>query len=293
MQTRHIFNPFEILFLRLDECPIRTHKHSFFELVYIMDGEGIHNINGNDFRYKPGSLYLLGPLTTHHFTVEKTTSFVFICFNNIYLKGITAGNEEQHSPENWMHKLEYIFQSKQDQGEIIRNKRDQPLVEAIIAGLTVEHEQGLNMQKELVQQLINTLITIVARNITIKCDAKTGGDSIALQIINYVHLNIYDAEKLKAENIAEHFNISTNYISEYFKKQTGENLQQFIINYKLSLAETRLRHSNMRLNEIAFELGFTDESHLTKTFKKYKGESPAQFRKNIRGNDQSPKFKVA
>ncbi|NHA05938.1 AraC family transcriptional regulator [Mucilaginibacter sp. HC2] len=293
MQTRHIFNPFEILFLRLDECPIRTHKHSFFELAYIMDGEGTHNINGNDFRYKPGSLYLLGPLTTHHFTVEKTTSFVFVCFNNIYLKGITTGNEEQHSPENWMHKLEYIFQSKQDQGEIIRNERDKPLVAAIIAGLAAEHEQGPNMQKELVQQLINTLITIVARNITIKCDAKTGGDTIALQIINYVHLNIYDAEKLKAENIAEHFNISTNYISEYFKKQTGENLQQFIINYKLSLAETRLRHSNMRLNEIAYELGFTDESHLTKTFKKYKGESPAQFRKNIRGNDQTPKFKVA
>lgn len=293
MQTRHIFNSFEILFLRLDECPIRTHKHSFFELAYIMDGEGTHNINGNDFRYKPGSLYLLGPLTTHHFTVEKTTSFVFVCFNNIYLKGITTGNEEQHSPENWMHKLEYIFQSKQDQGEIIRNERDKPLVAAIIAGLAAEHEQGPNMQKELVQQLINTLITIVARNITIKCDAKTRGDTIALQIINYVHLNIYDAEKLKAENIAEHFNISTNYISEYFKKQTGENLQQFIINYKLSLAETRLRHSNMRLNEIAYELGFTDESHLTKTFKKYKGESPAQFRKNIRGNDQTPKFKVA
>lgn len=293
MQTQHLFDPFEIRLLRSDECPMHTHKHTFFELVYIMEGEGIHNINGNDFRYKPGSLYMMGPFMTHHFRVEKITSFVFVCFNNIYLKGITAGNEEQHSAENWMQKLEYIFQSKQDQGEIIRNERDQPLVTAIIAGIVTEYEQGQNMQKELVQQLINTLVTIVTRNITIKCDAKTGGDTIALQIINYVHLNIYDAEKLKAENIAEKFNISTNYISEYFKKQTGENLQQFIINYKLSLAETRLRHSNMRLNEIAFELGFTDESHLTKTFKKYKGESPAQFRKNIRGNDQPIKFKVA
>lgn len=293
MQTQHLFTPFEIRLLRSDECPMRTHQHTFFELVYITEGEGIHHINGNGFKYQPGSLFMLGPLMTHHFTVEKTTAFVFVCFNNIYLKGITTGNEEQHSADNWMHKLEYIFQSKQDQGEIIRNERDKPLVAAIIARIVTEYEQGPNMQKELVQQLINTLITIVARNITIKCDAKTGGDTIALQIINYVHLNIYDAEKLKAENIAEHFNISTNYISEYFKKQTGENLQQFIINYKLSLAETRLRHSNMRLNEIAYELGFSDESHLTKTFKKYKGESPAQFRKSIRGNDRPIKFKVA
>lgn len=265
---------------------MKTHKHSFFELAYIVEGEGIHNINGNNLRYGPGSLYLLNPKMVHHFTVEQLTSFVFVCFNNIYLQGMMAKNE-QHNSVNWVKKLDYIFQSTQDSGDIIKNERDKPLTAAIIAAIIAEHEQGQEMQKEVVEQLINTLITIVARNITTKCDAKTGGDTTALQIVNYIHLNIYEPEKLKAETIAEHFNISANYISEYFKKQTGENLQQFIINYRLALAETRLRHSNMRLNEIALELGFTDESHLTKTFKKYRGESPAQFKKNIRATDKA------
>lgn len=84
---------------------------------------------------------------------------------------------------------------------------------------------------------------------------------------------------LKAQSIATHFNISLNYISEYFKKHTAENLQQYIINYKLSLIEIRLKHSDMRLNEIAFEFGFIDESHLSKIFKKYKGRSPSEYRK--------------
>ena len=35
----------------------------------------------------------------------------------------------------------------------------------------------------------------------------------------------------------------------------------------------------MRINEIATELGFTDESHLNKLFKKYKGIIPSEFRK--------------
>lgn len=289
MQTRHLFQPFDIHLLRSNECPMKVHQHTFFELVYIIEGEGIHNINGNALKYGPGSLYLLSPMMVHHFTVEQLTSFVFVCFNNIYIKGVFT-KDEQHNSGNWLQKLEYIFQSKQDQGAIIKNERDKPLTAAIIDAIVAEYELGQDMMKDVVQQLINTLITIVARNITIKCDAKTGGDTVALQIINYIHLNIYDPEKLKAENIADLFNISTNYISEYFKKQTGENLQQFIINYKLSLAETRLRHSNMRLNEIASELGFTDESHLTKTFKKYRGESPAQFKKNIRTADQTEKF---
>ena len=271
---------------------MKIHKHTFFELVYIIEGEGTHNINGNDLKYGPGSLYLLSPMMIHHFTVEQLTSFVFVRFNNIYLKGV-LDKGDRHNSGNWAQKLDYIFQSKQDQGDIIKNERDKPLTAAIIDAIIAEYELKQAMQQEVVKQLINTLITIVARNITAKNDAKTGGDTAALQIVNYVHLNIYDPEKLKAETIAEYFNISANYISEYFKKQTGENLQQFIINYKLSLAETRLRFSNMRLNEIAFELGFTDESHLTKTFKKYKGESPAQFKKNIRVNNAPVNFQTS
>jgi AraC-like DNA-binding protein len=124
------------------------------------------------------------------------------------------------------------------------------------------------------------LITLVARNISGDYVNKSA-DNTALQIISYIHQNIYDPSKLKAEHIAAHFNISLHYIGEYFKKHTGENLQQYIIHYKLSLVEARLRYSDMRLNEIADELGFTDESHLTKTFSKYRGITPTQYRKNV------------
>lgn len=47
-------------------------------------------------------------------------------------------------------------------------------------------------------------------------------------------------------------------------------MQQYILSYKLKLVESRLLHSQMRINEIAEELGFTDESHLSKFFRKTK-----------------------
>ena len=84
---------------------------------------------------------------------------------------------------------------------------------------------------------------------------------------------------IRDSTISQHFGISQNYLGRYFKKHTNETMQQYIIKYKLKLVENRLLHSEMRINEIAAELGFTDESHLNKLFKKYKGVIPSEFRK--------------
>ncbi|HVW60095.1 MAG TPA: AraC family transcriptional regulator [Puia sp.] len=279
MHTQHLFQPFDIDYIASGECPMKTHKHSYFELIYIVSGGGTHHVNGNAFPYGGDNLFLLKPMDTHFFVVKEFTSFMFIRFNNIYLQGQMVKDERNPLGE-WIHKLEYIFENHRGDGCIIQNLHDKPLARALIEALRSEYAVGQPLQKELVQQLINTLITLVARNISRDYMDKTT-DNTALRIISYIHQNIYDPSRLKAEHIATHFNLSLHYVGEYFKKEAGENLQQYIIHYKLSLVEARLRHSDMRLNEIADELGFTDESHLTKTFKKYKGITPTQFRKNI------------
>lgn len=280
MQVQNLFQPFEIEFFNVDECPCKPHKHTFFELVYILSGEGVYHINENRFDYHEENMFLVMPMDIHYTKVKSKTSFLFIRFNNIYLQAQQAKNEHGSLGE-WIKKLEYILQNSNPlQGCIIRNPLDKPLVKAVALALLQEQAHQQTLQKEIIQQLINTLITVVARNISLHIADKThASPTTSLDIIHYIHLNIYHPDKLSAPAIASHFAISLNYISEYFKKHTGENLQQYIINYKLSLVEIRLRHSDMRMNEIADELGFTDESHLTKTFKKYRGLTPSEYRK--------------
>ena len=80
-------------------------------------------------------------------------------------------------------------------------------------------------------------------------------------------------EKLKVDVLASQFHLSPTYISEFFRKNMGVSLREYIAKSRLKLVEIRLLYSDFKLVEIAEELGFTDASHLSRTFKKYSGQS--------------------
>jgi len=285
MQIHNLFKPFEIdYFLDVDACPCKRHKHTFFEITYILKGEGIYNISGNRFNYKANDLFLVMPDADHYTQVHSNSGFLFIRFNNIYLQAQKASGRQHSDLGEWIQKLEYILQNGQQlPGPVNLHTSDQPLTRALCDAILQGADSAQPLQKELMQQLINTLIMVVARNVArLSTELADSQSQTGRDILQYIQQHIYEPEKLKAEVIAAHFNISLNYIGEYFKKHTHGGMQQYIINYRISLIEIRLRHSDMRLNEIAGEFGFTDESHFTRTFKKYKGISPSAYRRTIK-----------
>ncbi|NML22896.1 AraC family transcriptional regulator [Pseudoflavitalea sp. G-6-1-2] len=288
MEIQNLIKPFEVEHFEVDECPCKRHMHTYFEITYIRKGTGEYNINGNIFNYKENDLFLVPPGSDHFTNVKSTTSFLFIRFNNIYLQAQYGTDKQFNALSDWMHKLEYILQNGSHlKGQVNLQPEDQPLSKAVFEAILQGLDSQKSLQNELMLQLINTTITVIARNISMHHTKESSSDT-GHHILQFIHQHIHEPQKLKSENIAAHFNISPNYVSEYFKKHTHGSMQQYIMQYKLSLIDIRLRHSDMRLNEIADEFGFTDESHFTKTFKKYKGISPSAFRKSLTEESAAP-----
>lgn len=280
MEVLNLFKPFDILYEDIDHCPMGQHRNSFFELVYILSGTGTFHNNQHVFEYGPEHLFLLMPQDMHYTKVKTRTAFVFIRFNGIFLEQQRTANE-RGGMGDWARKLEYIFLNNHHfPGCILCNMDDKPVVNALVKALVREYGQDQTMRNEVIQQFLNTIITIVARNVAELQPARgAAGNETANEILSYIHQHIYSPGQLRIEKLAARFNISQHYISEYVKKLTGESIQRYIINYKLRLVETRLQYSNMRMSEIVEELGFTDESHLNRTFRKYAGVNPTEFRK--------------
>jgi len=105
-------------------------------------------------------------------------------------------------------------------------------------------------------------------------------DERITRMLTYINENIDKPELLKVDNLADVFMMSSTYVSEFFKKLVKIPLKEYIIKAKLKLVEIRLLNSDFTLTQIADDLGFTDVSHLSKTFKRYTGISIREFKNN-------------
>lgn len=283
MPKGNLYQPFEIEYRALDIFPKTAYQNNFFELIYIVEGTGVQWTNHNRFNYRGGNLFLLTPQDTNFFDIATTTTFFFLRFSDTYIKSKAAADRDG------IERIEFILQNASHRpGCILKNQVDKPLIASLVSNVIREHTNQQLYYGQIIEQLVSTIITIVARNIALKLPKnikETTGEAV-LDILHYIQQHIREPKRIKAKRISSELGISMSYLGRYFKKQTGETLQEYITKYKLRLIEIRLLNTDMRINEIADELSFTDESHLTRIFKKYKGISPSEFRKTFVRSDE-------
>lgn len=103
-------------------------------------------------------------------------------------------------------------------------------------------------------------------------------ESFSEAVISYL-LCHYQTPGLTAENICRDFRISHSYLCRLFRRETGKSLMQHIIDIRISEACRLLCSTNLSVKEIAYSVGFNDDVHFIKSFKKHIGTSPTTYRK--------------
>jgi len=279
------FQDIEITVRDIQSSLYPQHHHHYFELLYILEGTGIHTINDNNYPYSPGNLFLLTPEDSHGF---KTTSDSRVCIID-FTKGLFGRRQGRDTDRaeitEFFVRMEYVFHNHQNlKGHIEANLHEEGLIKMLIMQLILEKQRPRIYTGIINQNIVFLLLNIVARLIQENIAGElrhSGNKNIIHEVTTHIQQNIYQKELLKIENLAKHFHRTPDHLNRYFKQQTGLTLKTYISRYKLRLVEARLRYSDLTISEIADEMSYTDESHLNKVFKSVHGTTARDYRKTF------------
>ena len=93
----------------------------------------------------------------------------------------------------------------------------------------------------------------------------------------------HHTEPLSLGRVAEAVHTSLFYFCKLFKRVTGTNFTEYVSRVRTEKAKNLLLNPNLRVSEIAYEVGFQSLTHFNRVFKKVAGESPTDYRKHLPG----------
>lgn len=130
-------------------------------------------------------------------------------------------------------------------------------------------EAGFRLQKEMIHKYC-----LLVKNHSMK-----GYHLLVRKIITNIDSDLTADLSLNAQ--AKLLNVNASYLSALFKKETGSTLTDYVNRKRIDHALLLLNSTAMQVQLIALHCGISDVNYFTKTFKKYIGKTPKEYRENI------------
>ncbi len=100
------------------------------------------------------------------------------------------------------------------------------------------------------------------------------------QVREFLHDNF--SESLAMDEIAEIVGVHPVHLARVFREQNGCTIGEYLRRLRVEFAARQISTTDLPLGEIAHTAGFSDHSHLTRTFKQHFHLTPSEYRKICR-----------
>lgn len=135
--------------------------------------------------------------------------------------------------------------------------------------LLTSRDAGIKLQREMIHKYC-----LLVKNHSMKSYSL-----LVQKVITQIDLDLTADLSLKTQ--AKLQNVNASYLSSLFKKETGFTLTEYVNKKRIDQAIFLLNSTSMQIQTIAQHCGIPDVNYFTKTFKKYIGKTPREYRDNI------------
>jgi AraC-like DNA-binding protein/ligand-binding sensor protein len=103
------------------------------------------------------------------------------------------------------------------------------------------------------------------------------------------YIDKHKTAQLSLANVAKAAGASVFHFCKVFHKTTGLKFTDYVARVRLEDARTRLLNPNLRISEIAYDVGFQSLTQFNRTFKRVFGQSPSDFRARLSSTKRTGK----
>lgn len=239
------------------------HNHDFWEFAIIVNGSYEHTLNDKKDTLTKNTAVLLRPQLDSHYLISNSQdgTILNIRLYTAFVKDFCSNISETFYDE------------------LIKNER---MIFPLTEGQLKKIIDYTSFIKSNPSDTNKSSLFFLASYIFEKVFSQYNFlNSEQPQWLTNLFLKIYSPENINwtVKDVVSNTPFSQSHLIRLFKQHTGKTLVEYLTEIKMQRACELLSFTNSSILSIAMMLGYSDSSHLNRTFKKYYGISPTQYKK--------------
>jgi AraC-like DNA-binding protein len=249
------------------------HKHDFFLCMIFTGGKGTHEIDFSSYPVRPGSVFMMSPGQTHNWKLsDDIDGYIFFHTREFYELNFSADSLQNFPFFGSVHAVPFIQANKKQAEDISGAFRE----------ILHEFEANKSLKQQRLQTLIRLLYIDLSRIYPAEATVpESPSYRIQIRTIEALIDKYYKTKKFPKE-YAVLMHMSEKHLNRICKSTLNKTTTELIADRIVLEAKRLLAQTQLKVSEVALELGYEDASYFVRFFRKNSSETPAQFMKRYR-----------
>lgn len=256
--------------------PVFFHKHTFFEIVYVLSGHCTQIFDKSEIHLATGNLCFIAPSTTHAISVIDNSIVLNLLIRHETLMDIFMNTVRDKSTL-----AEFLLSGYYEQPKY-------PYLICHIGKDRIIRNYILDMYEEQIHfdeysdRILCSIMTLFFAQLTRRhgggyelANNASETDKITDAILSFI-LNHYASVTL--EELSKQFHFSASYCSKLIYASTGHTFLQLLNDVRIQRATSLLANTKLPVSKISTVVGYKNTETFIRNFQKKQGKTPGQYR---------------
>ncbi|MGI6166885.1 MAG: helix-turn-helix domain-containing protein [Eubacteriales bacterium] len=250
-----------------------VHTHAFYALIFINEGNGLHQVDQKSYDMAPGSVFFIDRSVPH-----AMEPFGELRYTETILTSDFFGKDGEG--ENELRRIFYTDSEYQPTVTLSQDERE--TLDAILRCTSREYERRAGDFRAFLRLYVSLICQYLSRAMERARSELANRDPAYILSVTLEYVDKHFTENISQEELAARFGYNYAYFSRMFKKHMGENLSDYITKKRIELAARLLVETDFSAEQVSERVGYKSKPQFYNTFTKYMKKTPRQYRLDAR-----------